>query len=82
MWVTIFHFKFAYFGQQVSENSVFRTTYIHEHTVKTMISHNASHWAIPENIHTPPADDTELGTQKFQDFQDGQQQYIQDSKPC
>ena len=29
-------------------------------------------WAIPENIHTPPMDDTELGTQKFQDFQEGQ----------
>ena len=29
------------------------------------------HWGIPENIH-PPMDDTELGTQRFQDFQEGQ----------
>ena len=27
-------------------------------------------------------DDTELGTQKFQDFQEGHQQFIQDSTPC
>ena len=28
--------------------------------------------AIPENIHTPPMDDTELGTKKFQGFHEGQ----------
>ena len=27
-------------------------------------------------------DDTELDTQKFQDFQDGQKQFMQDSKLC
>ena len=30
----------------------------------------------------PPMDDTELGTQKFQDFQEEQQQFLQDSKAC
>ena len=29
-----------------------------------------------------PVDDTELSTQKLQDFQDGQQQFMQDSKLC
>ena len=37
-------------------------------------------WAIPENIHTPPMDDTELGTQKFEDFQEGQLWFLQDSR--
>ena len=27
-------------------------------------------------------DDADLGTHKFQDFQEGQQQFMQDSKPC
>ena len=35
-----------------------------------------------KNIHPLPMDDTELGTQKFQDFQEGQKQFMQDSKPC
>ena len=41
-----------------------------------------SYWAIPENIHPPPPppmDNTELGTRKFQDFQEGQLQFLQDS---
>ena len=39
-------------------------------------------WAISENIHTFPMDDTELSTYKFQDFQEGQQQFLQDSRAC
>ena len=39
-------------------------------------------WAIPENIHTPLMDDTELGTLKFQDFQKWQLQFLQDSGAC
>ena len=31
---------------------------------------NILQWTIPENIHNPPTDDTELGTLKFQDFQE------------
>ena len=27
-------------------------------------------------------DDIELGSQKFQDFQEGQEHFMQDSKPC
>ena len=42
MWVEIFHFKFVYFVQPVSENSIFfLTTYILKQTVKTMTSYNA-----------------------------------------
>ena len=41
-----------------------------------------THWAIPENIHTPLMDDNELGTQKFQDFQERQQQFMHEFKPC
>ena len=44
--------------------------------------HLSSHWAIPESIHTPPMDGTELGTKKFQDFQEGQLQFLQDSRAC
>ena len=43
MCVKIFHFKCAYFGQPMSENSICRTTYIHEQTVNTIISYNAPH---------------------------------------
>ena len=40
-------------------------------------------WAIPENIPPPlPMDDTEFGTQKFKDFQEELQQFLQDSKAC
>ena len=39
-------------------------------------------WAIQENIHTPPMDDANIGTQKLQDFQEKQHQFMQDSKPC
>ena len=41
MCVKIFHFKSVYFEQPVSENSVFRTTYIHKQTAKTMMFSNA-----------------------------------------
>ena len=43
MCAKIFHFKCVYFSQPVSENSVFRTTFIHKCTVKTTDSRNASH---------------------------------------
>ena len=33
-----------------------------------------------QKISTHPMDDTELGTHKFYDFQEGQKQFIQDSK--
>ena len=38
-----FNFKCVYFEQPVSENSVFRITYINKQTVKTKISYNTSH---------------------------------------
>ena len=41
-----------------------------EYRVTAIILHT-SEWAIPESIHTSPVDDTESGTQKFQDFQKG-----------
>ena len=37
-----FHFKCVYFGQSVSGNSVFWTTFIRKCTVKIMVSHNPS----------------------------------------
>ena len=43
MCVQIFDVKCAFFEQPVSENPVFRTTYIHKQTVKIMISYKASH---------------------------------------
>ena len=43
MCVKIFRFKCVYFGQPVSENSVFQAAYIHKQMVKTMISYNASY---------------------------------------
>ena len=44
MCVKNFHFKRFYFRQPLSENPVFRTTYIHKQTVKTMISYGTSHY--------------------------------------
>ena len=40
----VFHFKYVYFGQPVSEYSVFRTTYIPKCT--TMASYNAPHQVV------------------------------------
>ena len=39
----IFNFRCVYFGQPVSENSVFRNMYMHKQTFKTIISYNALH---------------------------------------
>ena len=41
MCVKIFHFNCVYFGQPVSGNSVFQTTYIDKFTVEIMVSYNA-----------------------------------------
>ena len=38
------------------------------------------YWAFPENVHHP-MDHTKLGTQKFQDFQERQQPFMQIPNP-
>ena len=39
-----FYFKCVYFGQPVSQNSIFRATYVRNCTVKTIVSYSASHY--------------------------------------
>ena len=46
MYFKVFHFNYVYFGHPVSENSVFRTTYIPICTFKAMTSYNASHQVV------------------------------------
>ena len=41
MSVKVFHFMYVCFVQPVSKNSVFRSTSIHNYTVKTMVPHNS-----------------------------------------
>ena len=58
--------------------------FFHKNTLRTREGSAVCvpNWAIPENIQPPPPpmDDTELGTKKFQDFQERQLQLLQDSK--
>ena len=46
----IFHFKCTYFGQQLSKNSIFWTTYIRKYDIKVQLKlgflqHIALHWS-------------------------------------